>query len=46
MGVRTGIDRTALLETVQACEVALGRELLGRVARSGLNPLFTAAEAA
>ena len=46
MGVRTGIDRTALLETVQACEIALGRELLGRVARSGLNPLFTAAEAA
>lgn len=45
MGVRTGIDRTALLETVQACEVALGRELLGRVARSGLNPLFTAAGA-
>lgn len=44
MGVHTGIDRAALLETVQACEDALGRELLGRVARSGLNHLFTAAK--
>jgi hydroxymethylglutaryl-CoA lyase len=44
MGVHTGIDKAALLETVQACEDALGRELQGRVARSGLNPLFTEAE--
>lgn len=40
MGVRTGIDRTALLDVVFQCEVALGRELQGRVARSGLNPLY------
>lgn len=39
MGVRTGIDMSALLDTVQMCEAALGRELHGRVARSGLNPL-------
>jgi hydroxymethylglutaryl-CoA lyase len=45
MGVGTGIDRAALLGTVKACEEALGRELQGRVARSGLNPLFTEARA-
>jgi hydroxymethylglutaryl-CoA lyase len=39
MGVRTGIDRSALLDVVSQCETALGRELQGRVARSGLNPL-------
>lgn len=39
MGVRTGIDRGGLLDTVADCEDALGRELQGRVARSGLNPL-------
>lgn len=39
MGVRTGIDRSALLATAEACEAALGRELQGRVTRSGLNPL-------
>lgn len=39
MGVRTGIDMDGLLATVEACEQALGRELHGRVARSGLNPL-------
>src|SRR5699024_2430707 len=31
MGVRTGIDRDALLPTALECEAALGRELLGRV---------------
>lgn len=40
MGVRTGIDRQALLATAEACEAALGRELLGKVTRSGLNPLY------
>ena len=40
MGVRTGIDRDALLPTALECEAALGRELLGRVTRSGLNPLY------
>lgn len=41
MGVKTGIDMDALLATAEICEVALGRELHGRVARSGLNPLRT-----
>lgn len=39
MGVATGIDRAALLDTLAACEQALGRTLDGRVSRSGLNPL-------
>ena len=39
VGVKTGIDMNALLATVELCEDALGRELHGRVARSGLNPL-------
>ncbi|ARP94905.1 hydroxymethylglutaryl-CoA lyase [Bordetella genomosp. 13] len=42
MGVHTGIDMDGLLDAVAACEAALGRELHGRVARSGLNPLRTA----
>lgn len=42
MGVRTGIDLSALLDTARQCEAALGRELQGRVTRSGLNPLYTA----
>lgn len=41
MGVRTGIDRTQLLTVAAECEAALGRELQGRVTRSGLNPLNT-----
>ena len=43
MGVKTGIDLDRLLATVEACEQALGRELHGRVARSGLYPLRRAA---
>lgn len=39
MGVDTGIDRSRLLEVASECEQALGRELEGRVIRSGLNPL-------
>jgi hydroxymethylglutaryl-CoA lyase len=39
MGVRTGIDRNQLLAVAAECETALGRELQGRVSRSGLNPL-------
>jgi hydroxymethylglutaryl-CoA lyase len=39
MGVATGIDLDGLLATAQFCERALGRELHGRVTRSGLNPL-------
>lgn len=41
MGIPTGIDRGALLATAQMCEQALGRELHGRVTRSGLNPLLS-----
>jgi hydroxymethylglutaryl-CoA lyase len=41
MGIPTGIDRAALLETAEMCEQALGRELYGRVTRSGLNPLIS-----
>jgi len=37
MGVCTGIDLDQLLATAEACEQALGRELHGRVTRSGLN---------
>ena len=39
MGVATGIDLDRLLATAEFCEQALGRELHGRVTRSGLNPL-------
>ena len=40
MGIPTGIDRAALLATAEMCEQALGRELYGRVTRSGLSPLL------
>ena len=40
MGIDTGIDLDALVETAEVCEQALGRELYGRVVRSGLNPLI------
>lgn len=39
MGIRTGIALDRLLETAEFCEKTLGRELYGRVTRSGLNPL-------
>jgi hydroxymethylglutaryl-CoA lyase len=38
MGIDTGIDLDRLLATAELCEQALGRELHGRVTRSGLNP--------
>jgi hydroxymethylglutaryl-CoA lyase len=38
MGIDTGIDLDALLPTAELCEQTLGRELHGRVTRSGLNP--------
>jgi hypothetical protein len=41
MGISTGIDRGALLATAEMCEQTLGRELYGRVTRSGLNPLLS-----
>src|ERR1051326_5214394 len=40
MGIATGIDMDGLLSTAEFCEQALGRELYGRVTRSGLNPLL------
>ena len=40
MGIDTGIDLDGLLETAELCEQALGRELHGRVTRSGLSPLI------
>jgi hydroxymethylglutaryl-CoA lyase len=39
MGISTGIDLGGLLATAEYCEQVLGRELHGRVTRSGLNPL-------
>jgi len=42
MGVSTGIDLDGLLATAEFCEQVLGRELQGRSARSGLNPLIAA----
>jgi len=41
MGIDTGIELEGLLATAELCEQALGRELQGRVTRSGLNPLRT-----
>jgi hydroxymethylglutaryl-CoA lyase len=38
MGIDTGIELDGLLATAQLCEQALGRELHGRVTRSGLSP--------
>ena len=39
MGIGTGIDLEGLLAAARACELALGRELHGRVTRTGLNLL-------
>jgi hydroxymethylglutaryl-CoA lyase len=40
MGISTGIDLEGLLDTARFCEKLLGRELYGRVTRSGVNPLL------
>jgi hydroxymethylglutaryl-CoA lyase len=40
MGIGTGIDLDGLLATAEFCEQTLGRELYGRVTRSGLSPLI------
>jgi hydroxymethylglutaryl-CoA lyase len=37
MGIATGIDLDGLVETARYCEEVLGRELHGRVTRSGLS---------
>ena len=42
MGIATGLDLDGLVATAEFCEQALGRELYGRVTRSGLNPLLKA----
>lgn len=42
MGIDTGIDRDALLDTADFCERALGRPLYARTARTGLSPLIGA----
>lgn len=42
MGIGTGIDLDGLLATAEYCEKVLGRELHGRVTRSGLNRLARA----
>ena len=38
LGINTGIDLSQLLEAAEFCEHVLGRELHGRVTRSGLHP--------
>ena len=40
LGVTTGIDVEGLLGVAEFCEQVLGRELHGRVTRSGLHPLL------
>jgi hydroxymethylglutaryl-CoA lyase len=40
MGIETGLDLDGLLATAEFCEQALGRELYGRVTRSGVSPLL------
>ena len=41
MGIDTGIDLDGLLATAEFCEQTLGRELHGRVTRSGLSPFIS-----
>jgi hydroxymethylglutaryl-CoA lyase len=41
MGISTGIDLDGLLGAAELCERTLGRELHGRVTRSGLSPLLS-----
>ena len=40
LGIRTGIDLDRLLGAAEFCEQVLGRELHGRVTRSGMHPLI------
>lgn len=37
MGVETGIDRNRLIDTARLCEEVLGRQLFGKVTRTGLG---------
>ncbi len=43
LGIGTGIDLDRLVGTARFCEEALGRELHGRVTRSGLHPALARA---
>ena len=43
MDIPTGIDLDGLLAAAEFCEQALGRELYGRVTKSGISPLLRAA---
>jgi hydroxymethylglutaryl-CoA lyase len=43
LGIRTGIDLGQLVDTARFCEQSLGRELHGRVTRSGVHPLLAGA---
>jgi hydroxymethylglutaryl-CoA lyase len=38
MGIDSGIDLDGLIAAAEYCEQVLGRELHGRVTRSGLSP--------
>ena len=42
LGISTGIDLARLIDTALRCEQALGRELQGRVTRSGVHPMIEA----
>tara|TARA_A100001391_G_scaffold37386_1_gene20534 strand:- start:33346 stop:34281 length:936 start_codon:yes stop_codon:yes gene_type:complete len=44
MGIRTGIDLGGLIDTARICEAAVGRELYGKVTRTGLSPFLGAAQ--
>jgi hydroxymethylglutaryl-CoA lyase len=46
LGIPTGIDLDAILEVARFCEETLGRELHGRVTRSGLHPLVASSSVA
>ena len=43
MGISTGIKLDALIETARMCEEVVGRELYGKVTRTGLSPFLEVA---
>lgn len=43
MGISTGIRLNRLVETARMCEEVVGRELYGKVARTGLSPFLEVA---
>jgi hydroxymethylglutaryl-CoA lyase len=45
LGIRTGIDLDKPVDTARLCERSLGRDLYGRVTRSGVNPLIATGRA-